>query len=63
MNTYIEAQIAALQAELLVTPATSPEYGVLAAQITTLENEVAVNPLVNPIFFPHGGGQHGGGHR
>jgi hypothetical protein len=62
MNPFIEEQIASLQAELAAALPGSPQAIGFESQIAVLENEIAEQPVVPPIFphfFPHGGGGHG----
>jgi hypothetical protein len=66
-DAEVEAQIATLTSELEATPAGTPQAATIEAQIAVLQNEVAEDPLVPPIFpnfFPNiwrggGGGRRG----
>jgi hypothetical protein len=60
-RAILEAQLLALEAQLAVLPAGSPESVTVEAQIQTLQNELAYEPVVPPIFGPHP--WHGGGGR
>jgi hypothetical protein len=70
-NLGITAELEAVQVQLAATPPGSPESILLEQQAAVLENELAMEPLVPPIFggfgrggFGGGGGfGHGGGHR
>lgn len=59
-RAILEAQLATLQAEMLIAAPGSVQQVTIEAQITTIENELAESPVVPPIFGPHG--PHGGGH-
>jgi hypothetical protein len=58
----LEAQLAQLQEQLIATPP-GPAQELIQSQIATLENELAYEPIVPPIWGPHpwggGGGHHG----
>jgi hypothetical protein len=60
-RAIIEAQLVSLQAQFAMAPAGSPQAVMLEQQIAVLQNELADEPIVPPIFF-HGGGVHGGPH-
>jgi hypothetical protein len=71
-RAILEAQLAALETQFAATPPGTPQQVMLQSQIATLQNELAYEPLVPPIFGPHpwhgggggfGPGPHGGGHR
>ena len=55
-NTAVEAQLSALEAQLAITPAGTPQWTTLNSQIVVLENEIAESPVVPPIFYPNNGG-------
>lgn len=61
-RVILEAQLATLQAEMLIAAPGSVQQVTIEAQITTIQNELADEPVTPPIFGPHGfhGGQHGG---
>jgi hypothetical protein len=52
-RVILEGQLTALEAQLAATPAGSPEQAALQAQVMTLQNELAEEPIVPPIFGPH----------
>lgn len=49
----LESQLAALETELAALPPGSPQSVTVQAQITVLQNEIAYQPVVPPIFGPH----------
>jgi hypothetical protein len=64
-RAILMAQLAALTAQLALQTPGSPQQAMTEAQIATLQNELADNPVVPPIFGPHfgpGGGGHEGPH-
>jgi hypothetical protein len=52
-RVILEGQLTALEAQLATTPAGTPASMTIEAQITTLQNELAMEPVVPPIFGPH----------
>lgn len=52
-RAILEAQLASLEAQLAVAPPGSVQQITLQSQITTLQNELAYEPVVPPIFGPH----------
>jgi hypothetical protein len=52
-RVILEAQLAALEAQLAAAVPGSVEQQTLEAQILTLQNELADSPVVPPIFGPH----------
>ena len=65
-NLGLTAELESVQAQLAITPPGSPEAVLLEQQAAVLENELALSPIVPPIFgggFRGGGGGRGGGHR
>lgn len=60
-RAILEAQLATLEAELLVATPGSPQQVTIEAQITTIQNELADEP-VTPHIFPHNGPHGHGGH-
>jgi hypothetical protein len=61
-RAILQAQLTELEAELALAAPGSVEQATLQAQVMTLENEIADEPVVPHIFGPHGahGGVHGG---
>jgi hypothetical protein len=57
-RAILEAQLAELEAELAVAAPGSVQQVTLQAQVTTLQNELADEPVVPPIFH-HGPHAHG----
>ena len=61
-RVILEGQLASLTAQLALAPAGSPQAITIEAQIQTLQNELAEDPVVPPIWGPHpwnhGGGVH-----
>lgn len=62
-RAILEAQLAAAEAQLVLAPAGSPQWAMLQQQVEVLQNELADEPVVPPIWGPGGGhgGFHGGG--
>jgi hypothetical protein len=52
-RAILEGQLAALESQLAALPPGSPESVTVQAQITVLQNELAEQPIVPPIFGPH----------
>ncbi|MBO0881554.1 MAG: hypothetical protein J2P17_14680 [Mycobacterium sp.] len=52
-RAILEAQLASLEAQLATLPAGSPASVTVQSQITVLQNELAEEPVVPPIFGPH----------
>lgn len=62
-RVILEGQLAALEAQLALTPAGSPQSVMVESQIQTLQNELSYDPVVPPIFGPHPWHNQGGGGR